>query len=346
MAAPSYREAHRYDGAVIQHGARETLVPCAVQPRDVAIVRDTWRYKFLTAPQLIELWWPGGVAWPAQRRLRKLFDAGYLERFRPIARRGSHPWTYYLGAAGYRLLQEAGLIPTGQRYRRRSIYDFGHVLHELQLNAWVLAVRRAAGAGLLDWHGELDINPPAEARTAQLRLEGDWSAEGLRDARARLLRPDAVLEFGRDGAIDRTVFLEYDRTRRVDKNFDKFRRYDAFLTWWWRHTAYAERPSPFVVFICQDSAQREQFLAVADREVTGHRWHPSAGPEQHEYSGRRRILFALEEDAHDGSLEAWQLPAFPPDHPTRERAVRRVRLAASSLGRPSGSQFKLPSTTG
>lgn len=329
MVAESYQEAHRYDGAVVQHDRREAIVPCAIQPRDVAIVRDVWRHKFLTAPQLLELWWPGGVAWPGQRRLRKLFQGGHLERFRPLARRGSYPWTYHLGAEGHRLLQHAGLIPFGHRYRPRAIYDYGHVLHELQLNSWVLAVRRAAGEALLAWHGELDIEPPTEARQQQLRLEDDWSAERLRDPRARLIRPDAVLELARAGGETRRIFLiEYDRTRRLDKNYDKFRRYDAFLNWWWRHTAYADYEAPpFVLFICQDTAQREQFLAAADRELTGHRWHPSAPPERHDYAGRRRILFALEHDAHAGVLEAWKLPAFPPGHSARYSEVRRVRFA-------------------
>jgi hypothetical protein len=329
VVAQSYLDAHRYDGAVVQHDRRDELIPCAVQPRDVAIVRDVWQYKFLTATQLLELWWPGGVAWPGQRRLRKLFGAGYLERFRPFAHRGSYPWTYYLGETGHHLLQRAGHIPPNQRYYPRTIYDYGRVLHELQLNAWILALRRTVGATLESWHGELDIVPPPQIRRPQLRFDDDWSAEDLRDARARLIRPDAVLEIAREnGDAPRTILVEYDRTRRVDKNYDKFRRYDAFLCWWWRDTTYGARPAPpFVLFICQTHEQREQFLAVADHELTGHRWHPSADPEQHDYVGRRQILFAVEHDAHAGLLEAWRLPAFPRGHPARAAAVRRMSLA-------------------
>jgi Replication-relaxation len=84
-----------------------------VQPRDVSIVADVHRYKFLTAPQLRELWWPESSVQAADRRLLKLFRAGYLDRFRPISldrfrpisRRGSFPWTYQLGVEGHRLLQ-------------------------------------------------------------------------------------------------------------------------------------------------------------------------------------------------------------------------------------------------
>ena len=82
---------HRYDGAVIERDRRERVIPIAVQPRDLAIVRDVWRYRFLTTDQLLELRWPGASAQAGRRRLVKLFRAGYLERFRPVSRRGSYP---------------------------------------------------------------------------------------------------------------------------------------------------------------------------------------------------------------------------------------------------------------
>lgn len=333
----SYLEAHRYDGAAIARDRVESVVPCVVQPRDVALLRDVWRYKFLTAPQLCELWWPGRSERAGQRRLRMLFEAGYLERFRPVTRRGSYPWTYQLAGEGHRLLRRAGVIATHERFCRRSVYDYGHILHELELNAWVLAYRRGVGPALLSWEGETDIEPPAEVRVPQLRLAGDWSAEGLRDPRARLVRPDAVLEVeaGGDDEGLRTVLVEYDRTRRVDKNYEKFRRYDAFLCWWWHHTAFmAAEAAPFVIFVCQDAAHREQFLYAADRELTGHRWHPSAPPDRIEYIGRHRILFASEPEVHAGIAEAWRLPALPPGHPEREAIVDRVLLPGAPAARP------------
>lgn len=342
--APTYAQAHAYDGAVIQHDRRVRIVPCPIQPRDIAIVDAVARHKFLTAPQLLEIWWPGRSAWAGQRRLLRLFNGGYLERFRPIARRGSFPWTYHLGEHGHRLLRQAGLIDGRSRYRPRSVYDYGHILHEIQLNAWVLAYRRGVGDAFLSWEGETDIDPPPEARKRQLRFDDDWSAEDLRQPQARLLRPDAILEIttGSDRAL-RTLFIEYDRTRRLDKNYDKFRRYDAFLCWWVRYTSYGDLASlPYVLFVCQDEGQREQFLAAADRELTGHRWHPTVAAERHDYVGRRRILFAVEHDAHAGVLEAWRLPAFPPEHPLRDNNVRRVALAKSNGRVTEGAQLRLP----
>ena len=67
-------------------------------------------------------------------------------------------------------------------------------------------------------------------------------------------------------------------------------------------------------------------MAAADRELTGHRWHPSVDPDDYEYVGRRHVLFAVEEDAHRGSTDVWRLPAFPVGHPMRSTNVRRVQL--------------------
>lgn len=331
----SYREAHRYDGAAVEHGHRADAVPCAVQPRDVAIVRDVWRYKFLTAPQLRELWWPSSSVQAADRRLLKLFRAGHLERFRPYARRGlgSYPWTYHLGKDGHRVLADAGFIAAGRRYTKRVVFDYGHILHEVQLNAWVLAYRRALGPGFHSWDGETSIDPPSRLTLGQQRLDDDWSVEGLGDRHPRSVCPDAVLEIAGDTPADdsRLLLVEYDRTRRVDKNYEKFRRYDAFVTWWWRHTRFAERGvPPFVLFICQDTEQRGLFMDAADRELTGHLWHPDAEPGDCDFVGRQRFLFADELDVHAGAAQAVRLPAFPPGHPGRATGIRRVRIAPVS----------------
>jgi hypothetical protein len=43
MEAASYTELLRYDGAVVERGRRDTLMPCALQPRDIEVIRDVWR---------------------------------------------------------------------------------------------------------------------------------------------------------------------------------------------------------------------------------------------------------------------------------------------------------------
>jgi hypothetical protein len=94
MSAPpsaSFLAAHRYDHDRVEIDTRAAVAPLPVQRRDLAIVRDVWRYKLLATAQLQELWWPGRSQRAAQKRLTRLFRAALLERFRPVTRRGSYP---------------------------------------------------------------------------------------------------------------------------------------------------------------------------------------------------------------------------------------------------------------
>jgi hypothetical protein len=301
MPLDSYAELLRYDGAVVQRDRRGRVKPCPIQPRDVRIIHDVSQHKFLTATQLLELHWPGGAPQVGRRRLTKLFEAGYLERFRPVTRSGgSFPWTYQLGKEGHRLLRETGAMDASARYEHRTIFDYRYALHELHLNAWVLAWRQLLGDALIHWQGETELHPPPRARHQETRLDDDRSANGLLEPQPRLVRPDALVEvLRRSGDRLRVFLIEYDRTHRVDKNFQKFRRYDALLCWWWRQTDLAHHDEPpYVIFICQDEPQREAFLKVADRELTGHLWHPSDRPADHQYRGRENTLFLAEADIH------------------------------------------------
>jgi hypothetical protein len=83
-----------------------------------------------------------------------------------------------LASDGHRLLRQAGVIPHSERFKRRAVYDYGHILHEIHLNAWVLAYRRASGGALVSWDGKRNIEPPPDSRNLSRRFEDDWSAEG------------------------------------------------------------------------------------------------------------------------------------------------------------------------
>jgi hypothetical protein len=223
-------------------------------------------------------------------------------------------------ADGHRMLVHGQAIPRSDRFKARTIYDFGHVLHDLQVNAWVLAWRRLVGETLLDWHGETEIHPPTglrrDAKDPFLRVDrhSDRSAENLRDERPRLLRPDAIIEVAADNeGPPLTYLIEFDRTRRVDKNYDKFRRYDCFLNYWRRHTDFDgdDEDAPWVIFICQDRDHALQFLNAADRELTGNVYTPRV-TDGEDWVGRRRIAFCVEPRMYEGSPRAWLLPERPP----------------------------------
>jgi hypothetical protein len=192
--------------------------------------------------------------------------------------------------------------------------------------------------------GRDHIEPPQGLRAQRpLRLEGDWSAEDLRDPRPRLLRPDAIVETARkDGVAEsRALLIEFDRTGRVDKDLEKFRRYDAFLTWRWRHTEYGDMgEAPFVIFVCQNEAQHDRFVVAADRELTGDHWHPSAPSEGHSYLGRGHIVFAVESDLHAGDARAVRVAPYPEHHarrgpqqcPVRSSFLEALRLRLLRAG--------------
>jgi hypothetical protein len=94
----------------------------------------------------------------------------------------------------------SGAIPRTDRLKARAIYDYGHVLHDLQLSDWVLAWRRLLGETLIQWHGETEIHPPIDLRRdprdpfLRVDFDSDQYVENLRDERPRLLRPDAIVE--------------------------------------------------------------------------------------------------------------------------------------------------------
>lgn len=121
----------------------------------------------------------------------------------------------------------------------------------------MLAYGRQPGIRFLTWEGERTTEPPPTIREEREEPRwlpgGGWTVHGLRDFRHRPVRPDAVIEIDRgEWEVPYTLLIEFDRTRRVDKNFEKFRRYDTFLVWWWNLMEQAlHAPAPYVIFVCQ-----------------------------------------------------------------------------------------------
>jgi hypothetical protein len=122
------------------------------------------------------------------------------------------------------------------------------------------------------------------------------------------------------------MFVEYDRTHRVDKNYDKFRRCEALLAGWWTLALRAETQRPTVVFICQGDAHRERFLAAADLQLAAYETRSAGLNPRARMPVRDRFLFALEHDRQDGRTEAVRLPRHPPAVGKRDNRVCRVRL--------------------
>ena len=280
MLPASYTAVHRYDGAMLQLGRRAETVGCPLTGRDLAIVRDVWRYRFLSTEQLrgapFARTHAASCPPPARQALSgrppRALPTLQPPRLLPLdlSTRPRRPPP----AAGHRASRPARPL------RAPRAIDYSYVLHDLQLNTWVLAYRRLLDGTLLEWHGETPIHPAPEAPPSparpRRRLDRRRPQRPRRPAR---LSPTPCSRSPAPTARRRgPCSCEYDRTRRVDKNYDKFRRYDAFLTAWQQDTGFArlgDEDPPYVLFICQDPDQRDLFMAAADHELTGYRWHPA-----------------------------------------------------------------------
>ncbi|HVE68439.1 MAG TPA: replication-relaxation family protein [Solirubrobacteraceae bacterium] len=328
----TYAELRLAEGKLLGWDERKKTASCAVQPRDAEILTALARYRFLTTAQIAELWWSGCGMRAVRRRMTQLFEAGLVERFRPQTIRGAFQWTYCLTSDGFRAAQQSGELPAGLKFtpRRERLFDFRYVIHDLRVNEWVIRYRRLAGENVFDWSGpdEALVEPPhklPQEIPPRPRYDGHIGDIDRRDIRP--IQPDARLDVIHAKG-DLMMFVEYDRTRRVDKNYDKFRRYEAFLTGWWHLAIGGDWQRPAVVFVCQDQDHQLRFLRAADYELVGYCSPYSGGVASHEYPARERILFALEEDVHQGGTGAMRVPPWPPDHPKRTRPVhaRRVNL--------------------
>lgn len=315
-ALDTFAELRLAEGKLLRWAEREAKAACALQPRDLEIMVALARYRFLTTGQIAELWWEGRGLRAVRRRMTRLFEAGFVERFRPQTLRGSYQWTYCLARDGFRAAQQTGELAPSLKFapRREAIFDYRYVIHDLRTNEWVLRYRELLGDRLLDWAGpdESRFEPPKKrsedaymSRSAAILGDCGWHDGDIHDDYFRPVQPDALLDVAA-ADHDVRVFVEYDRTRRVDKNYDKFLRYETLLTAWWRAT---DLGCPFVVFVCQDADHRRRFMNAADLELIGHLSGWTEASRQERYFARDRTLFVLESDIRNGEATAMLLPS-------------------------------------
>ncbi len=312
----TYAELRLAEGKLLRWDERDGEVECAIQPRDCEIFQALARYRFLTSGQIAEMWWPESGMRAVRRRLARLFDAGFVERFRPQTLRGSYQWTYCLARSGFRAAEQAGGLPPDLKFapRREQIFDYRYVIHDLLVNEWVHRYRDVLGEGLLSWGGPDERRwDPSKWEISQVMRDTGWHEHDVAQRSMRPVQPDALLDIARpDGDV--LVFVEYDRTRRVDKNFDKFRRYQALLTCWWRMVT---KRVPIVVFVCRDESHRTRFLKAADLHLRAYESRWVEGERIFRYHARDRICFALESDIRSGSRDVLRVPAVPTGHEDR-----------------------------
>jgi hypothetical protein len=321
----------------------------SVRPDDVDLELLAWltELRFALATQIHRRFNAGKSYSTTQRRLKKLSQAGWVQRFQYFRETGaSSALTYLITKEGIATVRDA-VGPHGpyldprREWSPPSIEDpaMRGARHDLHVNAWVLALEANLGEAVRRIRGPRNsyVPPPFHTREGQrraigpdeLRLPGGRAPHGfLRSDRGRrrvaveqfaAVDPDATIELRvRDGSRLEVfdLFVELDRTFRPAKNIDKFERYDHMISGWCglkdRYTKHCTSP-PLVVFVCRDQANAKEFCRAADPVVTAAHAYGGEYASEWAHPGRERMLFVAERDIHDGRLAGYALPAHPPD---------------------------------
>jgi hypothetical protein len=321
-------------------------------PRELEILGALWSYRFLFASQIWRRWWRGSSLRAAQQTLNRMHKAGWVRRFKlQVGERGAQQRVYCLTRLGFELAQaEAGrrghYIDPATKWREPIVTDAGRILRSLHVNGWVMALEARAGKAARGWRGprESRLDPPKR------RVRGEWveiaprdvivgASHKLRDYEPHSFEsvsPDATvdlhLQMG-DTRLRYDVLVEMDRARSAAASEERLRRYDGLISGW---SGMLERyktlgTPPVVVFVCEDERSAMALVRIADRAVTARLAKPGSEETEWPHPGRRAMFFAVERDIHQESLEAFQLPEFPPElrerlHGRKARPCRPQRV--------------------
>ena len=345
----SYRELVDLDRAQSVRRARPTpsVRELAPDELDLEMLRVIATLRCVLSSQLHRHFNASRAASTTQRRLKRLSDAGLVERFQFHRRDGGGvPMCYTLSAAGAELLAargpqqraHGGSAPVGShatsgRGRGRARDGEGalrQARHEVHVAGLVLALARELGSCCSALRGPDDsvLSPPQSAgekgaaglRLADLRLPDarvphDFTrtlADGRRVEveRFETLRPDAVLETPR---LD--LIVEFDDRVPAGPAAAKLERYDHFLTGWSAHTRrYGPRGGAvaWVLFVCRDRRRARECASAADAVLCACRAYAGEYPVDWEYPAREHVLYAAERDVHEGLMWAYATAPLPP----------------------------------
>jgi Replication-relaxation len=190
----------------VQFGKRKGAPPMmCLTDRDLRLMALLLDVNYLLTSQLVLLGWGSSSTRAAQKRLKVLHDAGFLDRFRPVRRIGSAEWIYRLSTRGWKALASQEMVD-GARYKPAAFTSISYTAHDLQLSALILRIALAAGDSYTD--GLIDTMPftwqgPRSGRIAWQgprgkRSDRDWRDDfdlHAEDERER----DVNEELGRDG---------------------------------------------------------------------------------------------------------------------------------------------------
>jgi hypothetical protein len=275
--ADSYRELVELDRAHSVRRVSGPLVPREIEPDplDLEVLALLVALTHVLTTQIHRRFNPGRAATTTQRRLKRLADAGLVERFQFHRRDGGGvPMCYVIAAPGVRLLEErnpqaicsasaAQSTPEGSADSRRpdGQQRLLQARRDVHVAGWALAVMNAFGITDMRVHGRerCVLHPPqrsvGERRVpmtlGDLRLPGgraphdflrtDGAGQRVELERFESIRPDALIELPSSGPSTHgsdaiDLLIEFDDRMPVGRAGAKLERYDHFLTGWSVHS--------------------------------------------------------------------------------------------------------------
>jgi Replication-relaxation len=361
-AAASYRELAVLDrSSSVRRVARVaagsgTAAPGKLDAKDLQLLVTLAVFKHVLTTQLHRRHAGSNALTGTQRRLKKLADGGLIDRVQFHARDGGGaPMCCSITQAGREALaarlppervREASLSLSGAE--DASSAALGAIRRDLRVAGWALALERALGGGPLRWVGAdgAALSPPRTTRgetatpigPAHLRLPDGRAPHNFLRAepdgslveveRFETVRPSLRLELAgarsASGSGGGDLLVELDDRCAALAWQAKLARYEHFLAGWSLHTHRYGRQGviPSVVFICRDRSRARECARQADGRLLASRAYAGEQPERWEHTGRQRIVFVAERDAHEGLLDGYAVPSSPP----------RLRAGADAAG--------------
>lgn len=222
---------------------RETP-PLELTDRDIAILHEVYRHRFLRTTQIVSL--AEGGTQGMQRRLRRLYDKGYLDRPEATRRNGggaNHEMVYAIGDKGAAELlgcRHIRVNPGRWRDKNRQVSE-SHIDHELRVADVMVSIEltcRESGAIRLIRDDEILYRAPEATQDKPNPFQIGATLEDNPGKTHRTLTPDAVfgLHFTKEDEVA-YFFLEVDRgtmplRRKSLTQSSIFKKFLIYYEWW------------------------------------------------------------------------------------------------------------------
>jgi hypothetical protein len=189
-------------------------IPSRITDRDRDLLHLLYNHRVLTTDHIKDLFFQNEIT--TRHRLTTLYKLQLVDRFQPLVAKGSAPFHYVLGHAGYLVVAAdrnpySDKLPRWSQEKALAIGRSQHLRHKLGINTFFCELARQARA-----------NPNCELL--------DWTSErAFRHPRRFTVCPDARGAW-REGSRSTGFYLEFDRgTETLERLARKIGDYRNFI---------------------------------------------------------------------------------------------------------------------